>query len=78
MVLTMSRGKFQRHLVEVIRPDGNGVSVEVTNGATDPYVAQRRTTPLTTGQLIALVTDPMLATKVTPGSSSTSDWQQTG
>jgi hypothetical protein len=62
MVLSATMGSFKRYLVEIIRPDGNSVSVEVSNGAGDPYVAQRPTPPLSQEQTVTLAEEPALAT----------------
>jgi hypothetical protein len=62
MILSTERGNYKRHLVEILRSDGNSVEVEVSNGAGAPLVAQRPGTPLTTAQLIKIAENPDLAT----------------
>lgn len=61
MRLTMTRGKFMRHLIFVHRPDGKSVAVEVMNG-TKNFVSTRPNPPLTRDQAISLATRPTLAT----------------
>lgn len=56
---------YQRFYVEIIRADGNAVSVDVTNGVlrdNEPYRAQRPEPLLTMNQALALVQEPSLVT----------------
>jgi hypothetical protein len=61
-VLTTTMGQYKRFVVEVIRPDNNSVYLDVSNGAGQPYVAQRPSPSLTKEQAIALAREPALAT----------------
>lgn len=54
---------YERHLVTVLRSDGNSVSVDVSNGVTDPdYAAKRPTPSLNAAQTSTVALDPALAT----------------
>jgi hypothetical protein len=56
---------YRRFYVEIIRADGNAVSIEVTNGVItgdSPYAAQRPLPLLTLAQVVAMVQEPSLAT----------------
>lgn len=68
-VVTVTIGKkgFEHFRVEIIRADGNGVSVDVSNGVVNPngtagYVGQRPTPSLTLAQVTAVAENPNLAT----------------
>jgi hypothetical protein len=59
---TSSRGAYKRDVVEVLRPGGNVVDVELANGARG-YTAQRPSLNLTLAQLTALAENPELAVR---------------
>jgi hypothetical protein len=62
-VLHTWRGAYQRDLVEILRADGNSVTVELMN-TIHPYHAQRAGLNLSIDQLAALAKNPQLATTV--------------
>jgi hypothetical protein len=56
---------FRRFYVEIIRADGNAVSIDVSNGVIegdDPYVARRTLPLLTMAQALTMAQEPSLAT----------------
>jgi hypothetical protein len=62
MRLSMTRENFQRYFIFVEGSGATGVAVEITNGASGDFAAQRPAPPLTRDQTVALATLPSLAT----------------